>query len=401
MIKRSTRVKIAAFVTLGLVGTSYLGLKYAGLDSFGAGYEVSVSLPDAGGLFVNGEVTYHGVPVGEVSSLTATGSGVQARIRIDGDAPAIPADVTAAVANRSVIGEQYLDLRSPGVSGASGTSGTGAGSAAGSSELRDGDRLTVADDALPPDIARLLRSGRDFTASVPADALDTVIDETYELARGSSGDLRRLVETSLSFQQAADRNFLTSASLIRNSEAVLRTQEASADSLRAYSRDLGVLANTLRDSDGDLRALIANSPAAARQIGALIDDVGRPLGTLMGNLVTTAQVFGTHSAGVEDTMIRLPEAISIGWAITGSRGTNLGLVPSFFDPLPCVSGYGGTPLRPGTDTSDGAPLNTRAGCTLPPSSGVGVRGPGAVPAAKPAARLDVADSLGDLLGGDE
>lgn len=399
MIKRSTRVKIAAFVTLGLAGTSYLGLKYAGLDSFGSGYDVSVSLPDAGGLFVNGEVTYHGVPVGEVSSLTATGSGVQATIRIEGDAPEIPADVTAAVANRSVIGEQYLDLRSPGVSGAAGTADPPSGSA--TEALGDGDRITVAQEALPPDISRLLRSGRDFTASVPADALDTVLDETYELAQGSAGDLRRLVETSLSYQQAADRNFLTSASLIRNSEAVLRTQEESADSIQAYSRDLGVLADTLRDSDGDLRALIANSPAAARQIGALIDDVGRPLGTLMANLVSTAQVFGTNSAGVEDTMIRLPEAISIGWAITGSRGMNLGLVPSFFDPLPCVAGYGGTSLRPGTDTAPGAPLNTRAGCTTPPSSGVGVRGPKAIPATRPAARLDVADSLGDLLGGEE
>ena len=383
MITARARTKLVAFVVLALLGTSYLGAKYAGIGLLSSGYEVAVSLPDASGLFVNGEVTYRGVPVGSIESLEPTGSGVTAVISIDGDAPAIPADVSAAVADRSVIGEQYLDL----------TGGS-------SGRLAGGDRLTVAADGLSPDIAELLRSGRDFTASVPQEALTTVIDEGYELSEGVAGDLRRLVDTSLEFQQAADRNFLTSASLIRNSADVLATQEAASASMRAYSHDLGVFAETLKSSDGDLRALIANSPAAARQVGALIDDVGRPLGVLMANLVSTAQVFGTNSAGVEDALVRIPEAVSIGWAVNTSRGMNMGLIPSFFDPLPCVQGYGETPLRRGTDTTPGVPLNTAAGCTKSPSSGVGVRGPGAAArGSAPVARIDVARTMGDLLGG--
>lgn len=388
MIRTSTRVKLIAFVVLALLGTSYLGARYAGLTLFSSGYHLTVTLPDASGLFVNGEVTFRGVPVGTVDRLTPTADGVQALITVDADAPPIPDDVTAAVADRSVIGEQYLDLRVP--AGSDTTAGT----------LHDGDRLTVAADDLPPDLSELLRAGRDFTASVPQDDLDTVIDEGYDLAQGSSGSLRRLLATSLSFQQAADRNFLTSASLIRNSADVLATQEASATSIKAYSHDLGVLADTLASSDGDLRALIANSPAAARQVGALIDDVGRPLGVLMANLVSTAQVFGTNAAGVQDALIRIPEAVSVGWSVSGSRGLNMGLVPTFFDPLPCTSGYGGTPLRRGTDTAAGAPFNTDARCTADPATGVGVRGPASVPAGTRAtARINVATDLGDLLGG--
>lgn len=383
MITASTRTKLVAFVVLALLGTSYLGAKYAGLGLFSSGYQVTVSMPDASGLFVNGEVTYRGVPVGSIDKLTPTPDGVEALVTIHGNAPSIPSDVTAAVADRSVIGEQYLDLRD-------GSSG----------HLQAGDRLSVASAGLPPDISDLLRTSRDFMASVPQDSLNTVIDESYDLAVGSSGNLRRLIDTSLSFQKAADQNFLTSASLIRNASGVLHTQEQAAASIRAYSHDLGVFATTLKSSDGDLRTLIANSPAAARQVGVLIDDVGRPLGVLMANLVSTAQVFGTNAAGVEDTLVRAPEAVSVGWAVSGSRGMNMGLVPTFFDPLPCVQGYGGTPLRPGTDTSPGAPLNTDAGCTASGSSGVNVRGPGSVKhGSSGAARIDVARSLGDLLGG--
>jgi len=131
----------------------------------------------------------------------------------------------------------------------------------------------------------------------------------------------------------------------------------------------------------------------------------------MSNLATTATVFGVNSDGVQDTFVHLPEALSIGWAVSTSRGLNLGLVPTFFDPLPCVQGYGGTTLRPGTATSPGRPLNLKAGCTA--GSG-NVRGPQhvagrAAPAARQtdragrpaAARILVAQSLGDLMGGQE
>ncbi len=47
---------------------------------------------------------------------------------------------------------------------------------------------------------------------------------------------------------------------------------------------------------------------------------------------------------------------------------------TFFSPLPCTRGYGGTTYRNGLDTSSGPPLNTAASCRMPASSGVDVRG---------------------------
>src|SRR5699024_6079677 len=113
-------------------------------------------------------------------------------------------------------------------------------------------------------------------------------------------------------------------------------------------------AQTLQDSDRDLRTLISNTPASAREISKLFDQVGPSLGILMSNLVTPAQIFGTNAAGVEDALIRLPEAVSIGWYVNGSDGLNLGLAQTYFDPLPCTNGYGGTQVRQGVDTKAGA-----------------------------------------------
>jgi phospholipid/cholesterol/gamma-HCH transport system substrate-binding protein len=47
---------------------------------------------------------------------------------------------------------------------------------------------------------------------------------------------------------------------------------------------------------------------------------------------------------------------------------------TFFKPLPCTAGYGGTHYRNGLDLGTAPALNTGAACTAPASSGVGVRG---------------------------
>jgi phospholipid/cholesterol/gamma-HCH transport system substrate-binding protein len=390
-LTRGVHVKLGLFVVLALLGTSYLGATYVGFNPFRDGYQVTVSLPESGGLFVNSEVTLRGVQVGEVTALDVTPDGVEVTAEIEPDAPPIPADARPTVRNRSTIGEQYLDLRGSDTDVV----------------LTAGDHLTGGSESQPQDLAEMLQTARDFTGSVPSDALDTVIDEGYDLSQGAGDDVSRLVRTSLEFQRAADANFLVSASLIRNADRVLQTQEEASESIVAYSNDMALFAETLADSDADLRTLIANTPGATEQLSLLIRDVGRPLGTLMSNLVSTATIFGVNSGGVEDTMIHLPEAISVGWAINSADGLDMGLVPTFFDPLPCVTGYGGTATRRGTDTGAGKPLNQEAGCTAPRRQG-NVRGPKAAPRTAPVdgpptrpSDITVADDLGDLMGGTE
>jgi len=385
MLTATVKVKLIAFVVVGLVATAFLGARYAGISLVSSGYQISVVLPDAGGLFENGEVTYRGVPVGRVEHLRPTPDGVVATVKIDSDAPAMPANPTVTVADRSAIGEQYLEL---------------AGPAPDKDHLRGGDRIEAASATLPPDLSGLLQDASDFTGSVPTDDLKTVIDESYDLSQGASGTLRRLISTSSQFEKQADDNWLVSQALIHDSSTVLKTQAEAAEDIRSYSTDLDLFAKTLKSSNGNLRKLIDDSPAAARQIGELFDQVGKPLGTLMGNLITTSEIFGTNADGLKDTLVRAPEAVSIGWAVNGSQGMNMGLIPTFFDPLPCTQGYGDTTMRSGTNTAGNPALNLGAGCTASPSSGTDVLGPASLGSdSKAGARISVPSNLGELMGG--
>lgn len=412
VLTRGILIKLGVFVLVSVVGMFYLATRYLGAaDMAGAsGYRVHVDLPHGGGMFPNSQVTYRGVAVGSVVDMELNGDGMRAIISIDGDAPPIPSDVDVRVANRSAIGEQYVDLRPRTADGP---------------YLAGGDVIAPEEPVIPMNVSELLLNSRDFAASVPEDSLRTVVDESYEASRGAGEYVERLLSTSQDFVEIADEHFGQTASLIQNGTTVLETQQQSAEAIRAFSRDLNLFAETLSNSDGDLRSLIAATPAAAREIDALFGQVGPPLGLLMANLVTPAQVFGVNAAGVEDALTRAPEAISVGYAVVGSGGLNIGLAQTFFDPTPCTTGYGGTTVREGLDTSPGGSFNTQAGCDAPPSSGTNVRGPRSVESNLPDAiatpqgapsssarsapstalpgvqvgEIRVPDQLGDLMGG--
>lgn len=386
MLNRSAKSKLVVFVVVALLATSYLGASYAGLHLFSHGYQVTVDLADGGGLFKNGEVTYRGVPVGKISSLTPTEEGVTATLEIDADAPPLPRGVTVTVADRSAIGEQYLDL---------------AGTSASGEHLSDGDRITATGAEEPPDINKLLGDASDFAGSVPSDDLNTVIDEGYDIAAGPTAtNLRRLLSTSQTFEKQADTNFLTTSALIHNSKTVLATQERSSADIRSYSRDLSTLAHTLQSSDTDLRTLFEDTPGSAREVTTLVKDVGTPLELLMNNLVPTATTFGNSSTEIRDALVRAPKAISIGYSVSGPYGMNVGLTPNFFDPLPCTSGYAGTTMRTGLDTSTKTqqPLNLQAGCTTTHDH---VLGPASLPGSVTARHTTTATTLADLMGGQQ
>lgn len=113
MVSRAQRIQLTALIILAVVGISFVGARYARLDALlgFATFTVTAEFSDSGGIFRNAEVTYRGIPVGRVGELSLTDAGIDVDLLIDRDAPAVPADTRAVVANRSAIGEQYVDLQ--------------------------------------------------------------------------------------------------------------------------------------------------------------------------------------------------------------------------------------------------------------------------------------------------
>ncbi|MEO6702770.1 MAG: MlaD family protein [Jatrophihabitantaceae bacterium] len=395
MLTRRIRLQITAFVVIALVGVSYVAVRYVGLQRLwgGSGYTVQLELADSGGIFTNAEVTYRGVAVGRVGSLRLTATGVSAQLHITSGRH-IPTDLSAVVADRSAIGEQYVDLR-PNVDRGP--------------YLADGSVIPRSVTTLPPPVDQLLYNVDRLAQSVPTSSLNTVVNELSTAVQNSGQDLQVLIDSTGQLVHAADLDFPQTGALIDTSATVLATQQQEADSIRSFSSNLALLAAQLRSSDADLRTLISVAPAAAGQFSGLISDVGTSAGVLIANLLTTSQVFLGNSNGLRELLVTLPQAVSVGSSVITDKGINVGLSVTFFDPLPCTAGYRGTVRRTASDLSAGQPLNTAAGCLASAGSGTDVRGSQNAPALtsarswpqsliNPVAAQNAPSSLADLLG---
>lgn len=365
MLTRRVRVQAVIFVIAGLLAAGYVAVHYVGLlRLFGVGtYTVHVDLPAAGGIFPNAEVDYRGVPVGRVGAVTLTADGVRADLTLDSSAPHVPADVQAVVTDRSVIGEQFVDLKPR---------------RAGGPYLHDGSVIARSDAAVPPSANSLLTSVDALVKSVPRRSLQTVVGQLDTAFAGSAENVRRLIATSRALLTTADAHFPQTSALIDFSDTALRSQIASSSSIRSFSANLRLLSSQLASSDSDVRALLNAAPPAARSASELIREVGIPLGVTISNLTSPAEVARANVHGVQELLVQLPRAVDVGSSVVSSNGAHVGLTLTFFDPLPCTAGYAGTVRRSGLDTGRGAPLNTSAGCTAT-GSGSDVRGAEHVP----------------------
>jgi phospholipid/cholesterol/gamma-HCH transport system substrate-binding protein len=352
MITRVARFQVLMFAILSAVGVTFVGLRYVGFGErfFGSGYVVHADLASAGGIFAGAPVTVRGVPVGRVSGVGLRGDGVLVDLHLDGDVR-IPADTRAVVAQRSAVGEQYLDLRP--------NTDTGP-------YLGDGDTIARQHTGTPLPMETLLSGLDGLVASVGPESLGIVIDELGRAFEGNEAALARLLDANSALLEASQRHLPQTLALIRDGRTVLATQAESADAIRRWADALAQLAQTLRRADGDLRRLLTAGPPAAAELTALLRDLDPSIGTLLGNLVTVNGIAARRLPGLEQILVTYPLAVAGGFTVVPGDGTaHLGLVVNLADPAACNYEASGT--RDCTEAE-------RAG-------GSGVRGAGAAPRA--------------------
>jgi phospholipid/cholesterol/gamma-HCH transport system substrate-binding protein len=190
-----TRRIIIQMAIFALVATTALAVMLFGYmrvqDMVGVGeYRVTVQLPETGGLYPRGNVTYRGAQVGTVDSVHLTDSGVAAVLSLDSNVK-IPADVEAEVHSVSSVGEQYVQLLP--------RSGSGP-------VLKDGDVIQQDRTTVPTDINKVLTDTTRGLEAIPHENLKTVVDEAYVAVGGLGPELRRLVNGSTTLAIDARKN---------------------------------------------------------------------------------------------------------------------------------------------------------------------------------------------------
>ncbi len=356
MISRATKIQLLVFALITLLGCSYVGAKYAQLDKYFIDdtYTVTASFGDSGGIFEGAEVTYRGVGVGRVEDMQLSEGGVDVVMHLDTADEPIPDDVQAVVANRSAVGEQYVDLQPV---------------RTGEPYLTDGSVIPREDTRTPLPTTTLLTNLSQLVNSVDRDNLRTVVEEMGNAFGGTGNDLGRIIDTSNSFIETADNHFDLTAQLIRDGRTVLQTQVDSGSAIRTFSTNLALLSDTLVRSDRDIRRVIDNGGTAANVMRDFIRDNRAKLSEVFRNFVTSGEITVARLHGLEQVLVLYPYVVEGGYTVV-ARDPMSGLYDAHFgmimtqEPHVCTDGYQTTNKRPPQNLSE-VPFNTAAHCAEP------------------------------------
>ena len=338
MISRLTKIQLVIFAIVTVLGGAFVGGRYAQIDRLvvDRSFPVSAQFKDSGGIFAGAQVTYRGIPVGKVGKLEFKDNGVQATLDIENNAPKIPADVLAVVANKSAIGEQFVDLQ-PRTNSAP--------------YLHKGSAISLRNTRIPIDTTTLLVDVNDLVSSVNTDSLRTVVDELGQAFESTGQDLSTILDTSSEFIQAADDNIDVTRSLIHDSSSVLQTQIDKQGELGTFSKNLALLSDSLVDADPDLRRLFDKGSDSAATLNAVVNENSADLGNAIRDLVTASKPLSENVLGLQAIFILYPYLLEGSFSVldkvpgTSDYNAVFGLVLSGGNPPPPTCTYdqnGGT-----------------------------------------------------------
>src|SRR6202044_2823680 len=309
-LTRRMVIQLAIVAIVALTAGAVMGVGYMGLPAmlFGIGrYTVRAELPETGGLYRTGNVTYRGTEVGRVESVHLTDTGVEATLSLNSKYK-IPSDLDAQVHSQSAVGEQYITLLPRNDT---------------SRPLRDGDVIPRGRTSVPPDINSLLDAANRGLQAIPQDNLKTMIDEADTAIGGLGPEISRIVQGSTALALDARDHLDALTNVIDQSGPLMDSQSQTADSVRGWAAHLATISNELQAHNSAVAGVLERGPAAISEARQLVERLQPTLPILLANLVSLGRVALTYQSSLEQLLVLFPQGIALIEGITvANNNTN-------------------------------------------------------------------------------
>lgn len=378
-LNRKTWIQLAVLSVVTVVSCGAMAFNYMKLPEtlFGIGeYQVTVDLPQSGGLYENSVVTYRGTDVGQVKSVNVTAGGVRAVLAMRSGVE-VPADVQASVHSRSAIGEQFIELTPQ-------TARDGRPARL----LRAGDVIPAGQVDVPVDIGRLLDMTNRALQAIPRNNLRTVTDEANRAVGGLGPELSRIVDGSTALAIAGGRTIDPLATLIDQAPPVLNSQVQTSDAIATWAQRTAAIMAQFQAQDAALRDLLTQGSSGVEEGRAMLERVGPAVPVLFANLVSLGDIAYVYRHDIEQILVLLPQGIAVmAGSLVPNAGTKQDYTGFYLDfnlnmnlPPPCTTGFL-PPTQRRSPASVDAPDRPAAElyCRLPQDSELNVRGARNIP----------------------
>ncbi len=271
--RRKNLLSGAALAMTLVVAVAYLLVGALRVNPTRSSYQITVALPDSGGLLANQDVSVRGVPVGRIESLRITDSGVAAVANIDSTVK-IPAASKVRVSGLSAAGEQYIDFEPASAAGPFLTAGS----------------VVSQDQASTPiPMSQLLADANGMLAQTDPRKLE-LIKKELSLSDEGPRKLTDIVDGGTFLLSTLDSVLPETVSLLKSSRVVLTMLSDVNNGLAATSDNLDKVFKGINPMIGGYRRLVDQAPGMLAQVDGVFDDNSDTMVGLLGNLVTAAQL---------------------------------------------------------------------------------------------------------------
>lgn len=263
---------LALLVTL-VVGGAYLALGALRVNPLESTYQVTIRLPESGGLLANQDVSVRGIRVGRITSLRPIPSGVEVVANINAHTK-IPASSPVRVSGLSPAGEQYIDFEP--------TSNTGP-------FLSNGSVIGPQHTTTPIPLSQVLADADGLIAQTDPKKLE-IVKRELSLSNQGPQKLTDIIDGSTFLLSTMDPVLPQTVSMLKTSRVVLMTLSDKNAGLSVAARNVGDLMAGVNKMDRGYRRLVDQTPHALSTVDNLFDDNSDTMVGLLANLVTTARV---------------------------------------------------------------------------------------------------------------
>src|SRR3954471_9933699 len=276
-MSRRTLVNLVFFVVVFLVMSVWAVRNIVTIDAVDKPYTITGEFAAASGVQPNAEVAYLGVHYGRVTEVTretgpeacGTQNGepvngcVKMVMKLDHDKRDIPRDSVARIFRKSAIGEPYIDFRPP--------DGFDPAKAQSEDFLRAGDNVTIDHTQNPLEFSELLRSAANLLHHIDADKAGSLVHELAQALDGRADSLRQLTIAAddLSSTFAAKTEVLDR--LATNNTRLTHVLGDHATEFGQALTNLSLLADSLRNANGDTAVLLDQGSQLMGQLADLVD----------------------------------------------------------------------------------------------------------------------------------
>ncbi|CAN5355561.1 MlaD family protein [soil metagenome] len=271
--RRQTWLSVLGLALTLVLAAAYLLIGALRVSPFAPSYQVTVELPDSGGLLPNQDVALRGVRIGRVQALQITDSGVNAVVSI-ASAVRIPASTAAHVSALSAAGEQTLNFAAD--------SDTGP-------YLHDGSVIGLDRTTVPLSMAQFLTDADGMLAQVDPHQMELMKRELSLTDQGPQ-KLAAIVDGGTFLLSTLDSVLPETTSIIKTSRVVLTLAADKNAGLSAMTKGLNRTLTGVADMQGGYRRLLQQSPQALAATDTLFADNSDTMVPLLASAASSAQL---------------------------------------------------------------------------------------------------------------